>query len=866
MQVIKPSLVSLLHQTYYFNGQQFVVGALSFFKLGEEEQLLQENQQWSRLQPYLDKKLILDSGHAKACGEVLVAGSAYAPKGEAVRKMQVAFKVGNCKKSLQVIGNRTWSGNGFLGFSNESDAEPFVSMPLGPHESYGGLGYDINPDGKGVVTKDNFDVENNCYHLPNLYLENESTNASRSKRSVGCFWPILPTHPQRKKYQGTFDKYWLEKVSPGFPDDTNPLFFNVAPEDQQLKEFIKPGQEYCLEGMHPKKAVLKGKVPAMKVRVFVTQNEGNQSEFKEIDTQIDTLWLFPELELGIAIHRGFLPANDSAGLDIKNLILALEGVNDTPRPLSYFKSVRDLRLNKDTSVGHMFNASQLLPELSEQDLAQRAQWFKNAKKQLLENNKKLAAQMLKQFQDEQTDIDWDSIIGTALIAVNDDNDALPPPIPKELLDKADFDLTPFIEWGNTQFKKSQEEIEKAQSELAQIPFPQPKTESEASILERINAVIPVLIDPSLVPQDELQAPMAVLDQLNLKSERQARQIAPDLVIVNKVLPEHGSALLREQVIHLIQTGQSLVGRDLAGADLSGLDLGGIDFRDVMLEQANLSNANFTGCQFDGAVFTQATIENSVMADCSFVRANFANVKCSQSRFSDSVFERTVMIQSQFNQCDFSGAKLRHIQTLGSGWEASSFNQTELQEMQWVECNLNRTYWQQAKLIQCNLLQCQFNESNWQQAFFFRCVMVKSEAQKANFCAVSAKILQFSTEGDFTKAQFSSGNWEQCGFRGLNLKEADLSASVFKSCDFGDANLESARLTGALFQSSLLFQARLHQSDCSETVFYQSNLRKAVFDKANLASATIEQSNLRETVFKNCDTRNLKQSSETVKVV
>lgn len=873
MQVIKPSVLSVLHQTYYFKGHQFVIGAMSFFKLGDDNQLLQENEQWPRLQPYLDKKLILDTGHAKACGEVFVAGSAFAPKGKPVSKMKVAIKVAGCEKKLQVIGNRKWSGNGILGLSDASRPEPFTSMSLGPQESYGGVGYDINPDGKGLVNKDNFDAEQNAYHLPNLYLEKESISASRSKRGVACLWPINIIHPQRKKLQGTFDKQWQEKVCPGFPDDTDPRYFNAAPADQQLKGFIDPGQEYHLEGMHPELPILTGKIPEMKVRAFVSQESTQESEeksdFKEIDMQIDTLWLFPELEMGIAIHRGVLPANDSAGLDIKNLMLAMERKDDKFRPLSYFQNVRDLRLNKNTSVGHMFNASQLLPAHTAQESAQRKKWFQGAKQLLLEKNKKLAAQMLKQFQNEPSDIDWDSIIDEALLAVEKDSESVPPPIPQELLDKADFDLTPFIEWGKELFEKSQANAKKLQeeldAELAKKPLFPPAPESDDSIQARVDNVVRVLTDTALAQNGEQQDPMVELDQMSHKAERQARQTAPDLVFPDKVLPEHGPALLRQKIIKLIAAGESLVGRDLAGADLSGLDLGGIDFRDVMLEQANLSNANFTGCLFDGAVFTDALIENSILAGCSFVSANFSNVKCRQSRFSESVFERSVMLQSQFNQCDFSGAKFSHIQTMGSNWEKSLFNQAELQEMQWVESDLNRTCWKQAKLIQCNLLQCQYQESDWQQAFLFRCVMVKSEAQKANFFAVSAKITQFSTEGDFTGADFSSGNWEQCGFRGLNLNGANLSASVFKSCDFGDADLTSAKATGALFQNSLLFQARFHQSDCSAVVFYQSNLRKATFENTSLRSATIEQTNLREAVFRDCDTNQLKQSSATVKV-
>src|SRR5690349_4219406 len=68
--------------------------------------------------------------------DVLLNGSAYAPKGEPVRRLTVGLQVGSMQKSFAVVGNRVWRS--FLGFVSSTRPEPFVKMPISYDNAFGG--------------------------------------------------------------------------------------------------------------------------------------------------------------------------------------------------------------------------------------------------------------------------------------------------------------------------------------------------------------------------------------------------------------------------------------------------------------------------------------------------------------------------------------------------------------------------------------------------------------------------------------------------------------------------------------------------------------------------------------------------------
>jgi len=93
-----------------------------------------------------------------------------------------------------------------------------------------------------------------------------------------------------------------------------------------------------------------------------------------------------------------------------------------------------------------------------------------------------------------------------------------------------------------------------------------------------------------------------------------------------------SELNRDEVVALVELGESLGDLDLSGLDLSGLALPGVDFEGADLEGADLSAADLTGANFSLAHlrsvrFCHANLRwtqwaDSVRIDCDFAGARW----------------------------------------------------------------------------------------------------------------------------------------------------------------------------------------------------------------------------------------------------
>ncbi|WDE01670.1 DUF2169 domain-containing protein [Thalassomonas actiniarum] len=876
MQIIKPAKLSLISKTYGFHGNRFAIGAICFFRLGSQKakaELLTENSQWPLISAYLNNS-ILDMGFAKPHGEFLIAGSACAPNRQPVTKMKVSAGIGKVKKRLKVIGNRHWDG-GLL--SPASYPAPFKQMPLTYQNAYGGETFAENPLGKGVIDKKSKDAKSGYYHLANLYHHKESTGADRQKRRVAGFGPLDICWPQRAKYQGTYDQQWLKEIHPGFPNDTRAQLFNAAPKDQQIKGFFNPGDSYRLEGMHADFPVIEGLLPDIHVRAFISQLQGGDEHFKEVNTAIDTVWFFPELLLGVAIYRGVAQVNDSDGLDVKKLLLGCDGAQDPPREASYFQQVMALKSDSKTALAHIFNESQLMPAKNKVQQAQEAELYAKAKEQQQQRVEEMQALQLKKLQSSHPD----TAISETKAQPQPVEDE-PDPIPQELLAKGDIDLSPYLKFTDSLQAKARADMEKKLAEAQQLKQQHAKaapkaSESVESMQARVNNVVYVLAtdlaekaakDKSqqkkpqwagLLPCDLPQSDH-IKQAANIASgnDRQTRQNSPQVTVFPVPLPSQGPIKMRRWVMELLQSGTSLAGRDLAGADLSGIDFSGRDMRDVMLEQADLTGCNFTACRLDGAVFTQAILDKAIFTGCSLLKANLASAKGKQVNFNKADLTQANLMHTSLKHCDFSDARLNRVLATEVDLSCSLLHRVSCEKGHFVQAKLVGSDWLQAEIKNCIFLQPVMDKSNWQQATLTKTLMVEGSAQGINCCGVHAEKVQFSSVAQFSRADISGGKWLGCGFRGLDLSLSDFRGSVFKNCDFGEADLSGCQLNEVLLDNCIMSQARFDKSDCRGILINETALRKCLFNKVDLRQGEIVNADLTEAEFSHCQTRDFKQ--------
>jgi uncharacterized protein YjbI with pentapeptide repeats len=874
MQIIKPGKLSLISKTYGFKGNQFAVGALSFFQLGEKNKLLSETSQWQRITPLLNASMILDLGYAKPQGEWLVAGDACAPDKTPVRAMKVLAKFGKHKKKLSVIGDRQWNGSFF---SPASRAKLFDTMPLTYQRTYGGESFKANPLGTGIIKKKYQDEDSGLYRLANVYHPRQSTIADSFKRTPVGFAPLDICWPERAKYQGTYDQQWLDNIHPGFPDDTDPQLFNAAPSDQQIKGFIKPGEKYVIKGMNAQHPELVGQLPDICVRVFISQLDGESEVFKEIKTQIDTVWFFPSLALGLCIHRGVAQVNDSDGLDVKRLVLACEGSKDKPRSLDYYQQVVKLRTDTKTVLGHLFNDSQLMPQKTKAAQAKEQLLFDQAKVKKQQKIDAITQKKIASIKAMYPDIAIEDLMPPSPESPFGLEE--PGPIPQQLLDSGDVDLSPYVEYVNIMAEKGKAQMAQQlaaaetqkQQYLEQVPKGQ--TQSLADMHARVHyCVFTVATDlaekapkpplPSWLSDvslnDEQADKIQTATQLLMSQTKHARQNSPTSTTPLLPLPSQGALLLRGWVLQLLNAKRSLAGRDLSEADLSGLDFSGLDMRDVMMEKADLSHCDFSDCRLDGSVFTQANLTQAVFNQSIMIKANLSAIKADNASFVGADLSHCIMADAVFDDCDFSTAKLHDVMALKVDLSGCKLQQVSCDKSHFVEANLARSDWQQAKVSASILLQPDLSQSNWQQSELSRCIVVQAKANDANFCGTKAQKVQFSNEGEFVGVNLSSALWQSCGFRSLDMRQCDARGSVFQRCDLGEANLSDSLFNGALFDHSVMSLATFDGSDCREAMFNQLSLRKCKFNHVDLRRCELNHVDTTQVKFNHCQTQGFSQ--------
>ena len=189
----------------------------------------------------------------KPTTDVVLNGTAYAPKGRPSSGFPVSVRVGRIHKVIRVVGNRRWK-RGLFGL-NPSAVEPVTELPIIYERAYGG--YDQrdpdpkkqsldtrNPVGCGVVAKSN---HREGQALPNF----EYPNRSIKKSGPAGFGAIDSFWSPRRELNGTYDKAWEQSRRPLLPEDWDPRSLLCAPEDQHPDSHLRGGELVELINLTP---------------------------------------------------------------------------------------------------------------------------------------------------------------------------------------------------------------------------------------------------------------------------------------------------------------------------------------------------------------------------------------------------------------------------------------------------------------------------------------------------------------------------------------------------------------------------------------------------------------------------------------
>jgi hypothetical protein len=214
--------------------------------------------------------------------DVIVIGSAHAPRGRRVRSLVVELRVGEIRKRLRIRGDR----GRFLGRIGVS--RRFARMPIVFERAYGGTdtrredpkkhkSFAWNPVGVGYRGAESLNPEIST-RLPNI----EAVGWGASRKRPAGFGVIGRSWRPRRDLAGTYDARWLDEQFPLPPKDFDPRHHQAAPADQQSNR-IRGGEDVVLRNLTPD-GVWRFRLPALDVPVHLLFEDRHESASARLDT------------------------------------------------------------------------------------------------------------------------------------------------------------------------------------------------------------------------------------------------------------------------------------------------------------------------------------------------------------------------------------------------------------------------------------------------------------------------------------------------------------------------------------------------------------------------------------------------------
>lgn len=216
----------------------------------------------------------------EATGRPPVEGHLHAPGGLPTGVCPVRFVVGDWTRTLLAFGPRNWKA----GAAAPEVAEPFVRLPLGWTESFGGAGFADNPVGRGFGGE----------ILPRLEDERRPMRQRADTPAPAAFGPVNRAWPLRRRKTGSYGGDYVKARWPGLPLDFDWSYFNAAPAEQQVP-YLKGDEKLIVQNVHPDEPIVGVRLPGWRPRCLVRQVLGGlrrgdcEVVLKELPLALDTL-------------------------------------------------------------------------------------------------------------------------------------------------------------------------------------------------------------------------------------------------------------------------------------------------------------------------------------------------------------------------------------------------------------------------------------------------------------------------------------------------------------------------------------------------------------------------------------------------
>jgi len=189
----------------------------------------------------------------KPRADVVVVGSAHAPRGRPARRFSVEVRVGTVHKRLDIVGDRSWR-HGFGLRSRRTSPAAFTSLPIVYERAFGGAEVEKakrplfdrrNPVGTGLIRR-----WQRRGSLPNLSYPGERLRRPGQRLRPASLGFIGRAWAPRAGYAGTYDDAWRKDRFPLLPEDFEDRYYQGAPEDQGC-DYLVGGERVELVNLSP---------------------------------------------------------------------------------------------------------------------------------------------------------------------------------------------------------------------------------------------------------------------------------------------------------------------------------------------------------------------------------------------------------------------------------------------------------------------------------------------------------------------------------------------------------------------------------------------------------------------------------------
>ncbi len=843
MHIVKPFQIGVIARPLGDpRGHRLAVGALMAAPIDAPDAPLDERKIWplSQALPEGGPKA-LDEGFPKARAEAMVVGSAHPPPDDAwAVRSEARMRIADIDKRVLVFGARTWRRTP-LGLSVPGEAKPLAPTDLSYASAFGGPADPVNPIGIGLDAKGR-------PHGPMPLLERPGRPllSPSNRPPPAALGAIDIAWSPRAEKAGTYDLAWARTRFPGLPDDHDPTLRNVTAPDQWAGRPFEPGEPYRLEGMHPTRPVIEGRLPPLRARSALLFGDGPHDPhgpFAEIEMTLDTVVFLPDREMVLIVFHGIAPVGDSDAADVSGLLLAYEDARDVPRPADHYEAALRARLSPEGRTRLALDWSPLRPAKDaatlEREAAEDAGALAAAEARLAE----IAA-----AQEDRARARMGQAPRTE-----------PPPAPT--IDPATFvspraraateiDIGAMIDRLDSEAARARAEAERAEAEMRRARdalAADLKRDDLAVVAAALDAAELALPDPRAAAADTTRA-AAIRGEA---AARLPRQLSRRALKPNAAPSAALRSALRERVRTWLADGVSLAGRDLAGADLSGLDLSKRDLSGTLLERADLRGADLSSAILRGAVLTEAILDDARFTAAVLDAANLGGASASRTDFTDATLNGAATDAlsapaARFDRATLTDGSWTKLTLAGASLAGAALRQVAL-----VDADLSGVDASGATFALGVAHNCRLDGAVFERARFERFALSECDGRGVSFAGADIRGLRVAGRNALPAVVLDRASGSGSGWSGAELPDASALGTDLAGADLSRTVLAGGDFRGASLRRTLFGGADLARCRFAGADLMDANLRKASFDDtdlrgANLVGATLLEVDLTKT--------------------